>query len=89
MDCNADKFPAVSGSGQLFARASPSTGLLKFLRWEVSNLGGATSLTFFIRGIARVGLAAAPLELAELTREEVQHPIRLRFYRRGMARTRS
>ena len=46
-------FAPISGSGQQVARVSIASGLLQFLRWDVSSLGGATSLTFFIRGIAR------------------------------------
>lgn len=54
-------FGSLSGSAQvLTAKASLTGGFLRYLRWDCSSgtspagsLGGATALTFFIRGMAR------------------------------------
>ncbi len=48
-------FTPISGTGQQVSRVSLSSGLLQYLRWDVSSLGGASSLTFFIRGVGRIG----------------------------------
>jgi hypothetical protein len=53
----ASAFGTISGTGQQVTRVSVSSGLLQFLRWEVASLGGATAVTFFVRGIARDGSA--------------------------------
>jgi hypothetical protein len=50
-------FPAISGSGQQFAKVTIGSGMLQFIRWDVSSMGGASAITFFIRGIARQGIA--------------------------------
>ena len=49
----ADNFANISGSGPQSTRATIGKGLLKYLRWDVGSLGGATSITFFVRGIGR------------------------------------
>ncbi len=51
-------FAPISGTGQQIVRVSVGSGLLQFLRWNVSSLGGATALTFFIRGMVRDTLGA-------------------------------
>lgn len=50
-------FDPFSGTGQQSFVAHVAAGLLQYLRWDVSDLGGATSLTFYIRGVARNGVA--------------------------------
>jgi hypothetical protein len=60
----SSNFTSISGTGQQVARVSVSSGLLQFLRWDVSSLGGASALTFFIRGIARNGVGTGGGTLA-------------------------
>lgn len=48
-----DGFTTISGSGLQFARMTISAGMLRYLRWEVSSLGGASNVTIFLTGVAR------------------------------------
>jgi hypothetical protein len=67
-------FSPISGTGQQVARVTVTSGLLQYLRWDVSSLGGASALTFFLRGVARDGGTSvpagggsiAPLEVVEV-----------------------
>ena len=56
----ATNLPVISGSGVVVIRQTLTTGFLRYLRWDFTggapwnaSLGGATAITFFIRGMAR------------------------------------
>src|SRR5439155_19501773 len=54
-----NSFPTISGTGQQVARVTVAGGLLQYLRWDVSALGGASAITLFVRGIARRQVSGA------------------------------
>jgi hypothetical protein len=51
----------LSGTGQFSPRVTISSGLMRFLRWDVSTLGGAAALTFFMRGMGRSNITGVSI----------------------------
>ncbi|MGZ5152772.1 MAG: hypothetical protein ACXWC5_22350 [Burkholderiales bacterium] len=47
------QFSSISGSAVQSASASLTGTFQRFVRWDLTSLGGATAITFFIRGMAR------------------------------------
>ncbi|MGZ5152773.1 MAG: hypothetical protein ACXWC5_22355 [Burkholderiales bacterium] len=60
---------SLSGTGQQIARLNIPGALLRFVRWDISSLGGATAITFFIRGMARSNLTQVAVGIGYLAQD--------------------
>jgi hypothetical protein len=49
----SSNFAAINGTGVKTVTASVTGGFMRYVRWQLTSLGGASAITFFIKGLGR------------------------------------